>query len=202
MIAAEEPAAMHPPLRLPHRRAAPHPWRPMTDAEWAWLEPALNHRRGAGRPPRDLRATWDAIFWVACSRAAWDRLPAGLGRHDSAHRALRRAAASGLLGRLLIGVSDYPVLGGFEALRWRICRAARRVARLLTMAQLLMVERLGLRDALPADPAHLPRPDLSETLRAHAALIRFPVVWPTLISYLRGLHARIGGRPALWRLTD
>ncbi|WP_270938270.1 transposase [Falsiroseomonas oryzae] len=136
----------------------------MTDEEWARLAPMLRRARGAGRPSADLRRRWDAIFWVACSRQPWHALPAALGKADTAHRALRRAARTGLLNGLLIAVSDHPVFGGLDALRWRICRACRRVARLLTMGQLLMAERLGLRDALPCDPWWLPKPHLSEGL--------------------------------------
>ncbi|WP_270938697.1 transposase, partial [Falsiroseomonas oryzae] len=84
---------MTPPPAFPLRPTAPIPWRPMTEAEWTALAAVLR-RDGPGRPPRDLRATWDAVFWVACSRGPWRELPAALGRADTAHRALRRAAAA------------------------------------------------------------------------------------------------------------
>jgi hypothetical protein len=164
--------------------------------------PTSQPRPHRGRPPRDLRRTWDAIFWVACSRLPWHCLPPGLGRHDSAHRALRRAARAGLIDRLLIAVADHPGRGGWDALRWRVARACRRVARLLSFGQLALAERLGLRDALPCEPVHLPRPHLSGSLLAQAELLRCPAaVTDSLLRYLRTLHRLVEGNRRAWRLT-
>ena len=55
---------------------APHPFRPLTDAEYALLSrhlPSIEGRRG--RPPQDRRRTLDAIFWIACSKGPWKDLP-------------------------------------------------------------------------------------------------------------------------------
>lgn len=91
------------------RPTPPTPWQPLTDSEWAALLPLLRPGAPLGRPPANLRRTWDAIFWVACSKTPWHHLPAHLGRPDTAHRALRRAARAGLLDRLLIAVSRHPL---------------------------------------------------------------------------------------------
>lgn len=186
-------------MRLPLRRTAPHAWRPMTDAEWDRLGPWVV--AGRGRPPTDLRRCWDAIFWVACSRQPWHALPAELGRADSAHRALRRAARSGLLHRLMLIVSDDPVLGGWEALRWRVARSVRRVFRLLNLREIELVKALGLYDALPCAPEWLPRPHLSETLKFHAQFLRYPRLQRTLIPFLRAVHRLMEGDRRAWRLT-
>jgi transposase len=155
---------MHPPLRFPLRRTRPQPWAPLTDAEWEALAALIPRQRG--RPPADRRRTFDAIFWVACSRGPWRELPAELGRADTAHRALRRYAASGLLERLLIAVSRHP-LGGDPILlnlEWRVVRAFRRAWRQLSGAALGLARRLGLESALPAPVDDWPRPDLSELI--------------------------------------
>jgi transposase len=172
----------------------------MTDAEWALLAPLLA-RNGAGRPPTDLRRRRDAIFWVACSRLPWRALPAGLGRADTAHRTLRRAARTRLFGRLMLLVSDYPGIGGWEALRWRIARAIRRVSKLIGMGHLMMAKLLGLADALPCRPDQLPRPDLSETILRWAPLVRIPALHRIVLPHLRMLHRLRAGEWRAWRLT-
>src|SRR3712207_1019083 len=57
----------------------PHPWRPMTDAEWEWVRPHLpgtaTAQRGPGRPMADARVRTDAIF-----RAVTLKRPRGRGR--------------------------------------------------------------------------------------------------------------------------
>ena len=171
----------------------------MTDAEWAGMEPFLTFQRRAGRKPANLRATWDAIFWIACTRLPWHKLPSHLGKPDSVQRALRRAAQSGIIGRLLVAVSDHPRGGGLAALRWRICRAARRVARSAPLVQTLLADRLGLADALPCAPRHLPMPHLSESISACVPLLRFSDRLPRLIPLLRTLHRLMEGNLRAWR---
>jgi hypothetical protein len=170
----------------------------MTDAEWAVLAPVVTHWTGR---PTDNRRLWDAIFWVACSKGPWRELPEALGRADTAHRALRRAARSGTLGRLLLLVSDHPA-GRALSLRWRVARAARRVARLLDMRHLLLALRLGLRDALPAAPADLPKPHLAAGFTARlGALLPVAQRVPRLFGALRAELRHIAGRRRAWRLT-
>ncbi|NGM23554.1 transposase [Roseomonas stagni] len=48
---------------LPLRPTPSHPWSPLTDAERHVLEPyLLPQKPKTGRPPRNRRAIWDAIF--------------------------------------------------------------------------------------------------------------------------------------------
>jgi transposase len=189
-----------PPPRFPLRSATPHPWAPLTDAEWSRLEPLLR-RASRGRPPANLRRTWDAIFWVACSRTPWRLLPPELGRADTAHRALRRFARAGFLLRLLIEVTDHPHGGPWEAMRWRICRACRRVSKLVPLGLVLLAERLGLRDALPCEPHQLPQPRLSEIAIPAFRLLRWMHRLPPLVPWLRTLLRTMRGEPRAWRLT-
>jgi transposase len=194
---------MSPRPRLPHRRASPHPWAPLTDAEWDRLAPLVSPadaRRG-GRPT-DRRRTWDAIFWIACSTKPWRELPAHLGKPDTASRALRRAGQAGIFPTLLLLVSDDRDIGGWEALRWRLCRAVRRIAKLLPLAVTMMANRLGLRDALPCAPHHLPWPGLSENIRGLAPLLRNAVLFPIVAAELRLLHRLHAGRFGAWRRTE
>jgi transposase len=194
---------MHPLPAFPLRPTPRHAWAPMTDAEWALLAPLVTRETGAGRPARDPRRLWDAIFWVACSSGPWRDLPAEFGRADTAHRALRRHSQSGLLGTLLVAVSPHPVNRGlFATLAWRVARAWRRVTRLLTMGQLLLARRLGLLSALPGPPDCLPKPHLSETIAAQLPFLRIRALWPTLFPVLRNLHRAMEGDRRAWRLTD
>lgn len=174
---------------------------PLTDAEYAFLAPHLSTRRG--RPPADHRRTLDAIFWIAATRLPWRALPERYGRPDSAHRALRRWARSGQLEAALLAAHaarhDVPAAA---ALLHRLCRAVRRMARILPLATLLLARRLGLLAALPCAPRHLPDPLLSEIARAAAlrALERPLAHPPELFRTLAGLFRHAAGRPRLWRL--
>jgi len=175
--------------------------RPLTDAEYAFLAPHLSARRG--RPPRDHRRTLDAILWIASTRLPWRALPKSLGRPDSAHRALRRWARSGQLDAALLAThaarQDVPAAA---TLLHRLCRAFRRMARILPLASVLLARRLGLAAALPCAPRHLPDPDLSEiaktaALRALDDPLAHP---PSLFRLLGRLFRQAGGRPRAWRL--
>jgi hypothetical protein len=109
-------------MSLAPHRLKPRPWRPLTDAEWAELRVWLPHgdpdapQRGPGRPPRDLRKTVDAIFWVAASHGPWKDLPPELGKPGTAHRTLSRWARAGVLEPLLVKVS-HPEAEGSATLR-------------------------------------------------------------------------------------
>ncbi|WP_137180585.1 transposase [Roseomonas sp. AR75] len=193
------------PPAFPLRRSAPRPWRALTDIEWAALS-AILHRSTRGRPPTIARYTWDAIFWVACSTRPWRALPEHLGKADSAHRALRRAAAQKHLHRMLLRVSDHPEFAQnnpLRAIEWFIVRAYRRAFRITSIA-IPFARRLGLACALPADAVWLPDANLSETVKAIAA--RAQALAGTLslglLRALLDLSDRAAGQPRRWRTTD
>jgi len=175
--------------------------RPLTDAEYAFLSPHLSSPRG--RRPSNLRRTLDAVFWIASTRLPWRALPAHLGRPDSAHRALRRWARTGQLETALLAAhaarQDVPAAAG---LLHRLCRAFRRMARVLPLASLLLARRLGLTAALPCAPRHLPDPHLSEIAKSAALrALENPLAHPpALFRALAGLFRHAGGRPRMWRL--
>jgi len=148
-----------PMLRL--HQTPPHPWSPLTDAEWAILEPYVRPQKPkTGRPARDRRATWDAIFWVACSDKPWVALPPELGRPDTTHSALIYAARNGILSYMLVQVSRHPLADPAMApFEYRICAAYRRAARQLTPAMLELARNLGMATALPFHAESLPLPD-------------------------------------------
>jgi transposase len=164
-----------PAITLPPHTLTPKPWRPITDAEWACLRVWLPHgdpdvpRSGPGRPPRDLRRTVDAIFWVAASSGPWKELPPELGKPGTAHRTLTRWARAGVLEPLLVKVAHPDADGGaaLKGLGWWLARAFRRMARIVQTAALALVKTaLGLVDAWPANPLRLPDRDLSKTAKA------------------------------------
>jgi transposase len=139
----------------PSSPGAPHPWAPMTDAEWAALALYVTHRRG--RPPRDPRGTWDGIFWIACSDLPWAALPAAFGYYRTVHSALIHAGRTGVLDRLLIAVSDHVFAeDALVSLRWRVQRAVRRASRQLGAATLYLARDLALTDAIYCAPGDLP----------------------------------------------
>jgi len=162
-------------MSLAPHRLHPRPWRPITDAEWAALRVWLPHddpdapHRGPGRPPKDLRRTVDAIFWVAASQGPWKDLPPALGKPGTAHRTLSRWAPAGVLEPLPVKVL-HPDAEGSAALKtfgYWLARAFRRMARIVSNTALGLVKNLlGLVDAWPANPLHLPNRDLSKTAKA------------------------------------
>lgn len=174
---------------------------PLTDAEYAFLAPHLSARRG--RPPANHRRTLDAILWIAATRLPWRALPERFGRADTAHRALRRWARSGQLEAALLAAHaarhDVPAAA---SLLDRLCRAVRRMAKILPLATLLLARRLGLLAALPCAPRHLPDPHLSEIARAAAlSALEHPLAHPPeLFGTLANLFRHAAGRLRLWRL--
>jgi transposase len=162
-------------MSLAPHRLTPRPWRPLTDIEWAELRLWLPHgdadvpHRGPGRPPKNLRRTADAIFWVAASSGPWKDLPPELGKWATAHRTLSRWARAGRLEPLLVKVT-HPEAEGSAALRrlaYWLARAFRRMARIVSTAALGLVrDLLGLVDAWPANPLLLPNRNLSKTAKA------------------------------------
>lgn len=150
------------PQPVPHPTAL-RPWHPMTNAEWLAIQPFLPQDQGRGRPT-DKRRIMDAVFWIAASRDPWRALPPDMGKGDSVARTLRRWARIGYLDRLLVAISDHPLAGGCDTLRrmgWLICRAFRRMARIVGEDSVKLAERLGLHDAWPAPVLRWPDPTLT-----------------------------------------
>ena len=191
------------PPAFPLRPTPPMPWRPMTDAEWATLS-AILRRGGRGRPPRDERRLWDGIFLVACGTFPWRDMPAGFGRADTAHRALRRAAATHRLHAMLLRVSPHPLMRDdpLQGIAWFVVRAFRRAFRVAPHA-IAYARRLGLASALPCAPCWLPDPDLSETVKriARAAAESAGRLPLGFLRALYWLHRRAGGAPRYWKAT-
>jgi transposase len=164
-----------PAAALAPRHLSPKPWRALTDREWAELRVWLPHgdpdvpHRGPGRPPKNLRRTVDAIFWVAASTGPWKHLPPELGKPGTAHRTLTRWARAGVLEPLLVKVF-HPQADGSDALRalgYWLARSFRRMARIVSTAALALVrDVLGLVDAWPTSPLQLPDKGLSKTAKA------------------------------------
>ncbi|MDW8399906.1 MAG: transposase, partial [Acetobacteraceae bacterium] len=141
--------------------------------------------------------------WIAATRLPWRALPDIYGRADSAHRALRRWARSGRLEAALLAAhaarQEVPAAAG---LLYRLCRAVRRMAKILPLSTLLLARRLGLHAALPCAPRHLPDPHLSEIVEGAALrALEHPLAHPPeLFRALAGLLRHAGGRLRLWRL--
>lgn len=182
----------------------PHPFRPLTDAEYALLARYLPSQEGRpGRPPQDRRRTLNAIFWIACSTGPWKDLPDHLGRAGTASRALRRWAHSGHMNLLLHQVATATGRDRvWRNLAWRIARAWRRISRVVTLSMLLLAKRLGVQAALPAEPRYLPDPDLSKTLQTQifAALERVHHQPPGVFGAFARLIGAAGGNRRRWRL--
>ena len=174
------------------------PWKPLTDAEFASLKPYLPAEDGRGRPS-NKRKTLNAIFWIAASKEPWRALPDTYGKPDSIAKTLRRWARGGILDRLLLAVSKHPFSTFDETLRgltWLICRAFRRMARVLDEASVQRADRLGMVEALPANPVKFFDPIMSEIVdHGHRAISR------TIVADDDGLlKSAIKAFRAFWKL--
>jgi transposase len=151
------------PIRFP-----PRPWAQLSDAEYEALRPVLAAPPGRrGRKPENLRRTLDAVFWVAAGTAPWKDLPPELGKPNSVARALRRWAKAGLLSVLLVRATRKDASRVLRGLAYWLCRAFRRMAKLVGTTSLLLVrDVLRLVDAWPANPLRLPDRNLSQTAQA------------------------------------
>lgn len=54
----------------PLHPTALRPWQPLSDDEWAALNPYLLPSGGCGRPT-DKRRILNAVFWISCYREPW-----------------------------------------------------------------------------------------------------------------------------------
>jgi hypothetical protein len=132
-------------------------------------------------------------------------MPDSFGKPDTAHRALRRAARAWHLHEMLIAVSPHRLMrdSGLHGIAWFIVRAFRRAFRVAPHA-IAFARRLGLADALPADPLFLPRPNLSESIKrilhrlGGEAFFALPA--PQLDACFHLLKIACG-MPRLWKTT-
>jgi transposase len=187
----------------------PRPWAPLTEAEWALLEPYLAvHGCALGQRGRPMdctpRARLDAIFRFATlkldgARAPWRILPEAFGKPDTVSRSYRRWAQAGLWAALLVALARWP--RRFASLAHRICAAFRRAIRHMgSLRAIMLARRLKLFSALPAPSQYLPDEDLSEIYRPihqrFAQSMRERPWYPPkpLWHLLQSMHSLAGGR--------
>jgi transposase len=190
------------PTKGPHRRLTqPRPWAPMTDAEWAAIEPHLDIVRMDGRRVPDPRARINAIFMVAVRGLPWHQVPEACGKPDTVSRNVRRWAQAGLWLRLVgrCHAPDAPLV--LRRMEYWICRAARRAMRVLGMVAARAVETLGAITAMPVRPIYMPRPEKADYVRNWQrqiidATMAHPLATPIgLLKRLLSLEKHYAGRP-------
>lgn len=77
-------------------------WR-MPDGLWEFMEPLLpkRHRRPkGGRPPLDLRAVADGVFYVLRTGVQWKAVPREFGSGSSLHRYFQNWVDAGVFWKL------------------------------------------------------------------------------------------------------
>ncbi len=99
---------------------------PLTDEQWALIEPLLPPTKSAatrGRPPIDERLVLDAILWKLATNKPWYDLPVSQGAvqfpsHQTCYRRFRQWTRTGLLNQILAAIfEDLLVRGGFDLQR-------------------------------------------------------------------------------------
>lgn len=73
----------------------------LSDAEWAVIKPLLPRPGGRGRPWKDPRSAFNAIFWILRSGSPWRELPERYGSWKTAYGHFRKIRASGMHDRIL-----------------------------------------------------------------------------------------------------
>lgn len=178
------------------RRYRPRPWAPLTDAEYASLEPFIANP-GPGRPLRDPRGRLDAIFRIATTNIPWSRISTDHGPTDTIHRLFRRWAHAGIWSALLRHSARRRAPRALRGLRGWIAAVFRRCIRLLGLAGIILARRLRIDRALPGPVWYFPDPDLSETMHAilaDALKRRDDPALPGLLRLCRAILRTAGGR--------
>jgi transposase len=102
------------------------PHLPLSDEQWAKIEPLINPPESAairGRPPIDERLVLDAILWKLSTNKPWYDLPFSQGAvkfpsHQTCYRRYRQWRRTGLLNQILATIfEDLLVRGGFDLQR-------------------------------------------------------------------------------------
>jgi len=145
-------------------------WRPMTNTEWAALEPFIRND-GPGRPVRDPRLRLNLIFAVTTKNLPWREAQTLAANGcamtgDTLSRQFRRWTHAGLWKTLLFALTREDCPPALKSIEYWLLRAARRAMRLMGQGALFLARLLGKLTALPLPPALLPNPILSEAVEA------------------------------------
>lgn len=73
----------------------------LTDEQWALIEPLIPPPADTGRPRRDPRQMWNAIFWVTRTGAPWRDLPERYGPWETAYCHFKTWRQQGVFDRVL-----------------------------------------------------------------------------------------------------
>ena len=86
---------------------------PLSEAQWALIEPLLPSRRGRiGRPLHDHSQVLGGILWVARTGCSWREMPEEYGDFTTAYRRWRACKEQGLWEHILrtLGWEELPTL--------------------------------------------------------------------------------------------
>jgi transposase len=76
-------------------------FKPLTDAQWEYIEPLLPPHAKEGKPRADDRQTINAILYVLKTGIPWNDLPKEYGDDSTANRRLRRWEREGVWKRIM-----------------------------------------------------------------------------------------------------
>ena len=79
---------------------------PLTDAQWASIQPLLPPRRREGRPRADDRRTLDGILYVLRAGCRWSDLPANFGNSITCWRRFTQWESDGTWGKIWRALLD------------------------------------------------------------------------------------------------
>jgi len=76
-------------------------FKPLTDAQWEYIEPLLPPHAKEGKPRADDRQTINAILYVLKTGILWNDLPEEYGDDSTANRRLIRWEREGVWKRIM-----------------------------------------------------------------------------------------------------
>ena len=83
----------------------------LSEEEWQLLEKLVRSGKSLrGRPPKQHRQIFEAVFWIASCDVPWRSLPERFGKWNTVYRQFKRWSESNLWNRVLRELENNPAI--------------------------------------------------------------------------------------------
>jgi len=83
----------------------------LNEEEWLLLEEYVKRSKSLrGRPPKQHRKIFEAVFWISSCDVPWRALPEQYGKWNTVYRQFKRWSEGDLWDRVLQGLDENPAL--------------------------------------------------------------------------------------------
>lgn len=99
----------------------------LSENEWQLLEAMVRTGKSLrGRPPKQHRQIFEAVFWISSCDVPWRSLPERFGKWNTVYRQFKRWSEGDLWGRVLKELEDNPeVMEASQGLKQNILATIR-----------------------------------------------------------------------------